>query len=119
MLRATKPKAATPATAFALFERAPLDEVLVAVAEVEEAEEEEGLVVVGVAVEPEALVDDAVKVTPTASQSAWAAASALVRSEPLQDDWMQDDVEDTNAVLLQRHLLSVALQPPRSALAKH
>lgn len=70
-----------------------------------------------------ALVDAAagvlVSVTPTASQSAWLYAMAVVRSDPWQADSMQVVVLLMNAVDLHRHALSLEPQEPRSAFAMH
>jgi hypothetical protein len=73
--------------------------------------------VVGVG-ELEVEVAVAVRVTPTLRQISCAAFSAAARSLPVHFDSMQADVEETNAELLQRHLLSDEPQPPKSALAK-
>jgi len=60
-----------------------------------------------------------VKVTPTAAQSARAAAVAVSISGPVQVERMQLVVPATKAGLLQRQALSVGIQLPKSAFAKH
>jgi hypothetical protein len=57
-----------------------------------------------------------VKVTPAAAQSCSAPARAFARSSPLQVLLMQALVDVTKAELLHRQVLSVAEQPPRSAV---
>ena len=55
----------------------------------------------------------------TAAHKAWASWIAVVRSEPLQVDSMQDVEFAMNCWFRQRHALSVAMQPPKLALAMH
>lgn len=141
--RAARPKAAMPAKALTpTMEPADLEEVAAGAEELVDEPEaaaewleaaadllEAGVVAVVAAAEPEdapvaaAVVADPVgrplNVTPTAAQSASAAAIAAWRSEPVQAVSMQAAVLSTKAVLLQRQALSVAEQPPRSADAIH
>jgi len=74
---------------------------------------------VAVAVEvPELLGTVPVRVTPAAAQRAWAAEVAAVRSAPVHAPAIQVVTLLTNAWLRHRQALSVAEQPPRSALVK-
>jgi hypothetical protein len=78
--------------------------------------EEDAPVAAAVVADP---VGRSLNVTPTAAQSCSAAAIAASRSSPLQLDSMQVAVLVTKVELLQRQVLSVAEQPPRSAFAIH
>jgi len=79
-------------------------------AEVAEAElEAELALLLGEVEDAAALL--AVRVTPTARQSCWASDSAVVRSLPVQELWMQDVTLLTKAEDLQRQVSSDELQP--------
>jgi len=135
-----RPRAAMPAKALLTpFERAALEGLLMAAEEVEldeepevleepEVPDEAGAVAVALP-EPEeppvpeelpvpvAAGAEPVRVTPALRQRALAAATAFVRSAPLQVLAIQVETPETKAWFLHRQALSVAEQLPRFALA--
>jgi len=123
---AARPKAAMPARAPAVLERAllVLAGAAAELAPVEELEAEEPLLWGAVDVaEAEAVAEDwvaadgvLVNVTPTAAQRFWARVSAAWRSAPWQALVMQAVEFSTKTLLLQRQALSLEAQPSRLTL---